>query len=312
VGTGLRGRETLVFLATYNERSNIDRLLQIILSLPISCDVLVVDDNSPDGTGTYLKERVVANGRIALISRPKRLGVGSAHRLGWAYARHMGYGRIVTLDADFSHDPLDIPRLIAALDAGAAVALGSRFMPGGKSDYKGSRLVLSWAANILARKLLRLPISEYTTSFRAANLDRIPFGLIETIPNDGYAFFLTAAVRLARHVKYLTEVPIHFHERHSGMSKIRKTEIFLGFTNLVRLFFDQRPFEPTAVATNIFDQLMQFQRTAHDVAASDAKLVSEMEKPSLAIVDREPPESRSFAENADRNRTKWDRPADGA
>jgi len=118
--------------------------------------------------------------------------------------------------------------------------------------------MLSWTANSLARHLLRLPISEYTTSFRAANLDRIPFGLIETIPNDGYAFFLTAAVRLARHVKCLTEVPIHFHERHSGMSKIPKAEIFLGFANLVRLFFDQRPFEPTGLATNIFAQLMQF------------------------------------------------------
>ncbi len=255
---GLRSRETLVFLATYNERSNIDRLLNTILTLPISCDVLVVDDNSPDGTGTFLKERLAADKRITLISRAGKLGVGSAHRLGYAYARRMGYGRIVTLDADLSHDPLDIPRLVAALDAGADVALASRFIPGGKCDYTGSRLMLSRTANSLARQLLRLPISEYTTSFRAVNLDRVPFGLIEAIPNDGYAFFLTAAVRLARHMKYVTEVPIRFRERHSGVSKIPKAEIFRGFTNLVRLFFDRRPFESTALAANIFDHLMQF------------------------------------------------------
>jgi dolichol-phosphate mannosyltransferase len=254
VAIGLRSRETLIFLATYNERSNIDRLLHAILTLPISCDVLVVDDHSPDGTGT---ERVAADERITLISRAGKLGVGSAHRLGWAYARRMGYGRIVTLDADFSHDPLDIPRLVAALDTGADVALGSRFIPGDKCDYTGLRLLLSRTANSLARQLLRLPISEYTTSFRAANFDRIPFGLIEAIPNNGYAFFVTAVVRLVRHVKYVTEVPIHFRERHSGASKIPKAEIFLGFANLVRLFFDRRPFESTALAANIFDHLMQ-------------------------------------------------------
>jgi dolichol-phosphate mannosyltransferase len=253
----LQGRETLVFLATYNERSNIDRLLNTILTLPIPCDVLVIDDNSPDGTGTFLKERVAANARIALIFRAGRLGVGSTHRLGWAYARRFGYARIVTLDADFSHDPLDIPRLVAAPDAGAD-ALRSRFIPRGKCDYKGWRLLLRRTANSLARRLLGLPIREYTTSFRAANLRSIPFGLIETIPNDGYAFFLTAAARLARHVKCITEVPICFSERHSGVSKIPKVEIFLGFANLVGLFFDQRPFEPTVLAPNIFDHMMKF------------------------------------------------------
>lgn len=251
-------RETLVFLATYNERSNIDRLVDAILSLPVSCDLLVVDDNSPDGTGAFLKERVAADARIALISRAQPLGVGSAHRLGWAYARRFGYRRIVTLDADFSHDPLDIPRLVAALDAGADVALGSRFIPGGTCDYKGWRLFLSRTANGLARRLLGLPIHEYTTSFRAGNLTAVPAGLIETIPNDGYAFFLTAAVRLARHVKRITEVPICFRERHSGISKIPKAEIFFGFANLVGLFLHRHPFEPARSTPRIFDDLMKF------------------------------------------------------
>ena len=116
-----RGRP-LVFLATYNERSNIGALLDAILDLPIHCDVLVVDDNSPDGTGDVVAERAAADPRVGLVVRPQRLGIGSAHRLGWLHARRFGYSRIVTMDADFSHHPTDIPRLLHALDEGADVA----------------------------------------------------------------------------------------------------------------------------------------------------------------------------------------------
>jgi glycosyltransferase involved in cell wall biosynthesis len=236
-------RETLVFLATYNELSNIKRLIDVILTLPISCDVLVVDDNSPDATGEYLKERTANCERITLISRSRRLGVGSAHRLGWLYARRLGYAKIVTLDADLSHDPLDVLRLVAALDAGADIAFGSRFIPGGKLDHKGWRLFLSWTANTLARRLLRLSITEYTTSFRAARLDRVPFGLIESVSNDGYAFFLTAAVRLVRQGLRIKEIPIHFYQRRSGRSKMPKLEILRAAVNLLYLAFHGGPFK---------------------------------------------------------------------
>lgn len=241
-----RGPGTLVVLATYNERLNIDRLLDPILALPNRCDVLVVDDNSPDGTGAHVQGRVAAEPRIKLLSRGGRGGVGSAHREGWRFARRAGYARIVTMDADLSHDPQDIPRLLAALDAGADVALGSRFVAGGRLDYTGWRRFLSRKGNSLARKALGLPISEYTTSFRAARLDRVPAGLIEAIPNDGYSFFLTAAVRLARHGLRITEIPIHFHERETGVSKMPRLEILRGVANLVYHIVHRRPFTPAA------------------------------------------------------------------
>jgi dolichol-phosphate mannosyltransferase len=243
---GSQGRGTLVVLATYNERLNIDRLLDPILALPNGCDVLVVDDNSPDGTGAHVRSRAAAEPRIKLVSRAGRGGVGSAHREGWRFARRAGYARIVTMDADLSHDPLDIPRFLAALDAGADVALGSRFVAGAKMDYTGWRRFLSNQANRLARKALGLPIAEYTTSFRAAWLDRVPVGLIESIPNDGYSFFMTAAVRLVRQGLRITEIPIHFHARDKGVSKMPRLEILRGMANLMYHVVNRKPFAPSA------------------------------------------------------------------
>jgi dolichol-phosphate mannosyltransferase len=243
---GSQGRGTLVVLATYNERLNIDRLLDPILALPNGCDVLVVDDNSPDGTGAHVRSRSAAEPRIKLVSRAGRGGVGSAHREGWRFARRAGYARIVTMDADLSHDPLDIPRFLAALDAGADVALGSRYVAGGKLDYTGWRRFLSVKGNRVARWALGLPIAEYTTSFRAAQLDRVPVGLVESIPNDGYSFFMTAAVRLVRQRLRITEMPIHFRERETGVSKMPRLEILRGMANLLYHIVNRRPFAPSA------------------------------------------------------------------
>jgi dolichol-phosphate mannosyltransferase len=176
--------------------------------------------------------------------RPSKLGIGSAHKLGWLHARRMGYARIATLDADLSHDPSDVQRLFDALDAGADVALGSRFVPGAKHDYSGLRLAVSQGANMLASSLLRLPIAEHTTSLRAAELAGVPDGLVETIESDGYGFFVTCVVRLARAGLTFTEIPIHFRDRADGVSKISKRQIVFGAFNLFRLSVDRRPYMP--------------------------------------------------------------------
>jgi dolichol-phosphate mannosyltransferase len=231
---------TLIFVPTYNEQGTIARMIDALLALPISADVLVVDDRSTDGTTEWLTSRAARESRLSLIVRPGKLGVGSAHKLGWLYARRFGYRQIATLDADFSHDPADVVRLIAALERGADVAIGSRFAPGGKLDYRGWRLFLSYSANYLARAALRLPIAEYTTSLRAARLDRVPAGLVESIENDGYGFFLICAVRLVRAGLAVSEVPIHFRDRHEGISKIPRLEILRGAFNLARLAVGHR------------------------------------------------------------------------
>ncbi|HXQ84225.1 MAG TPA: polyprenol monophosphomannose synthase [Xanthobacteraceae bacterium] len=230
-----RSSETLIFLPTYNECDTLGRMIDALLALPIACDVLVVDDRSTDGTTGILVSRAAAELRSAVMVRPGKLGIGSAHILGWMHARRLGYRRIVTLDADFSHDPGDIPRLLAALDQGADVVIGPRFAAGGRLDYVGWRRFVSRSANYLARNALGLPISEYTTSLRAARLDRVPEGLVETIESGGYSFFLICMVRFVRAGLQVTEIPIHFHQRTEGTSKISHLEIVRGALNLVRL-----------------------------------------------------------------------------
>jgi dolichol-phosphate mannosyltransferase len=236
----LKHGRTLVFAPTYNEVANVKLLLDGIFNNVPDCDVLIIDDASTDGTSEIVAERARTDGRVGLISRPGKLGVGSAHKLAWRHARKLGYSRIVTLDADLSHDPCDIPRLLAALDKGADVAIGSRFARGGSLDYSGWRLLQSRAANQLARLILWLPLTEYTTSLRAAALNRIPGELIESIENDSYGFFLTSAVRFARLGLHIVEIPIHFRDRNEGSSKMPRHEILRGVATLVRLALDRR------------------------------------------------------------------------
>jgi glycosyltransferase involved in cell wall biosynthesis len=234
--------DTLVFMCTYNERGSIGTMLDGLLGLKARCDVLVVDDSSADGTVDVLAARAALEPRLGVVIRPRKLGIGSAHKLGWLHARRMGYAHFVTLDADQSHDPADAQRLLDALDAGADVALGSRFVPGAHHGYGGLRLAVSRGANVLAASLLRLPVAEHTTSLRAAKLARVPAGLVETIESDGYGFFVTCVVRLARAVLNIAELPIHFHPRHHGVSKISKRQILFGAANLLRLAVDRRPY----------------------------------------------------------------------
>jgi dolichol-phosphate mannosyltransferase len=240
----MRSGDTLIFAPTYNERGAIESLLDALLALPHRCDLLVVDDRSTDGTAEVLRSRAAVDARLRVIERPGKLGIGSAHSLAWMEARARGYARIVTLDADLSHDPADVPRLLDALDRGADVAIGSRSAPGGRLDYRGWRLFLSRNANRLARLLLRLPMTEYTTSLRAARLDRVPQGLVEAIDNEGYGFFLTSAVRFARAGLKVVEVPIHFRDRTAGASKIPRFEVVRGVLNLAGLAMFRRSSVP--------------------------------------------------------------------
>ncbi len=246
VGEG-RTSNTLIFTPTYNEAENIGPLLDALLALPVRCDILIVDDHSTDGTTQLVENRASSDRRVRMIVRDGKLGIGSAHKLGWLYARRHGYSRFVSLDADLSHDPADVPRLLAALDAGADVAIASRFAPGGHLDYEGWRLFLSKNANRFSRLLLQLPFFEYTTSFRAAKLDRVPAGLVEGIGRQGYGFFLDCVVRLARERLVIAEVPIRFRNRYGGKSKIPRLEILRGMANLLWLTVHRRPGKQSAL-----------------------------------------------------------------
>jgi len=232
--------DTVVCIPTYNEGGSIGTLLDAMLALPLTLDIVIVDDGSTDGTREAIAARAATSPHVLMIERKGKLGIGSAHQLGWLHARRCGYSRIVTLDADLSHDPADIPRLLAALDAGADAAIGSRFVKGGRLDYSGWRLVVSRTANIVARILLQLKTHEQTTSLRAAKLAAVPEGLVESTLSDGYSFFLTCMARFARAKLSITELPIHFRDRNSGQSKLPAFEIVRCGANLLRLTVERK------------------------------------------------------------------------
>lgn len=220
-----------------------------MLDLAEQPDLLIVDDNSPDGTGEILDGLAASEPRLKVIHRPQKLGLGSAHRLAYGYAIRRGYDRLVTMDADFSHAPEDIPRLLDALQ-GAEFVIGSRYMKGGSSEYSGYRKIVSAAANFGARLLLGIPLHEFTTSFRAfrvSMLERI--SLIGSRP-EGYVFLLEGVWKAYRGGAACREVPIHFSDRLRGVSKIPRFEIIRGVKKLLELFARRivGRYKPTASA----------------------------------------------------------------
>ena len=232
--------KTLVFAPTFNERETVVELLDSILRLPVPVDVLIVDDSSTDGTTEYLQSRSGAEPRLKIIVRQHKLGIGSAHKIAWAYARQNGYRNIVKLDADLSNDPADIPRFLEALEHGCDVAIGSRFAPGGTLEYTGWRRLVSIAGNRFAAAVLRLPFREYTTSFRAARLAAVPPGVVESIAADHYAFFVSCVVAFARAGLRIVELPIRFSDRRGGRSKLPQHAILTGAANVLRLALDRK------------------------------------------------------------------------
>jgi len=228
--------KTLIFTATYNERENIPILLQDIWQHVSTADVLVVDDGSPDGTGELLRELVKTESRLHVIHRPGKLGLGSAHSLAMLYAIKHQYDCLVTMDADLSHAPSDIPRLIDGIEKGADFVIGSRYMPGGACDYEGYRKQLSVVGNRFARLLLQIPIHEFTTSFRAFRIDKLRQLDFRWINNYGYSFFLEVVFSLERAGLVIQEEPIHFYNRNYGSSKIPHLEIVRGMKKLITLW----------------------------------------------------------------------------
>jgi len=224
----------LIATATYNERDNVDPLLQSIFKLGGEFEALVIDDASPDGTGVHLKHLAATEPRLHVVRRPSKLGLGSAHQLAFQYAIRRGFDRLVTMDADLSHDPADIPRLLDALE-GADMVIGSRYVKGGGSDYQGYRKFLSISANTLAHYLLRIPLHEFTTSFRAFDVGMLRRHRRANPRSTGYSFFMETVFRLHGAGFRIAEVPIYFKDRSEGESKLPKFEIVRGVATLFRL-----------------------------------------------------------------------------
>ena len=232
--------KVLVFTATYNEADNIASLISEVFAALPDCEMLVVDDNSPDGTGRILEDLKAKDSRLHAVHRPSKNGVGTAHKLAIKYAVTHGYDALITMDADFSHDPKYLPEMMRNLEHSEFVT-GSRYAPGGTCEYPMSRVVLSRTANYLTRALLGIPLYETTTSYRGFRRSLLERLNVDAINADGYSFFVEAIYQVSRitnskgSYSRMAEFPIRFVDRRAGTTKISKKEIWRGFTTLARL-----------------------------------------------------------------------------
>ena len=226
----------LIFTATLNEIDNIATFVSDCLSQLPDAHMLVVDDNSPDGTGKLLDQlKIQHNGRLHVIHRPRKLGLGSAHKLAMKFALAQKYDALITMDADYSHHPRYLPTLVNSLET-ADFVTGSRYVKGGRCDYGVGRQIISRSANFLARTLLGIRLCETTTSYRGFKrslLEKLP---IDQIKAEGYAFFFESIFHASRIASKTAEFPIHFEDRRAGTSKISKKEVFRAMIRLGRLF----------------------------------------------------------------------------
>lgn len=229
-------QKTLVFTATYNESLNITKLIEDIFKYLPQTDILVVDDNSPDGTGKILDEIAQKNSKVKVIHRKGKLGLGTAHIQGMEYAVANNYDVLVTMDADFSHDPKYLPTMLKLMDANDFV-IGSRYVEGGGLGYGFIRTFISKTANFLARLLLSIKLQECTTSYRGFKKELLKKILNSKISSTGYSFFFEMVFIVSRLTPKVAEFPIYFADRVHGESKISKQEIIKGVTTLFKLFF---------------------------------------------------------------------------
>jgi dolichol-phosphate mannosyltransferase len=213
----------LVVLPTYNESRNLSQIVPVILSQDVRIEVLVVDDNSPDGTGQIADVLAGGIARVHVLHRSQKEGLGRAYLAGFTWGLEHGFDVLFEMDADFSHDPRFLTDLIAALDGGADLAIGSRYKEGvNVINWPMSRLVLSSGANIYARVVTGLPLTDSTGGFKAFRrkvLEAIPF---DRVRSNGYSFQIEMSYRAWKKGFRLVEVPIIFTDRVEGQSKMNK------------------------------------------------------------------------------------------
>ncbi len=215
----------LIIIPTYNEATNIVRMIDRLFDLEEPVDVLVIDDGSPDGTAENVKKKQAEYpGRVHLIERPSKLGLGTAYVRGFEFALENQYLYVCEMDADFSHRPEDVVKLIRAVKAGECdVAIGSRYSHGiSIINWPLSRLILSYGANIYARTITGLPVFDTTAGFKCLHrnvIDTIP---LDRIRSNGYAFQIEIHFRAWKAGFKLKEVSIVFREREEGVSKMSK------------------------------------------------------------------------------------------
>jgi len=221
--------KALIVIPTYNERENIKEIINAVLKVSPILDILIIDDSSPDGTGDIVKEIMKKNPRLHLLTRLKKSGLGTAYIEGFKYALKNNYDYAFEMDADFSHNPNDIPAFLKALEEYDLV-IGSRYCNGvSVVNWPISRLFLSYFANIYARIITGIPIFDLTSGFKGYRrkvLEAIDFSKIKS---DGYGFQIEMKFYTYRYGFKIKEIPVIFIDRRSGHSKMSKRIIWEAF-----------------------------------------------------------------------------------
>tara|TARA_A100001015_G_scaffold52843_1_gene57904 strand:+ start:1021 stop:1740 length:720 start_codon:yes stop_codon:yes gene_type:complete len=234
-------KRILVFSATYNEIENIRELINGIQKNLPNSSILIIDDNSPDKTQEVINELKKKNESLFLIKREKKLGLDSAHREAFKYAIENNFDYLITMDADLSHDPKELPEFMKNLKDFPFV-IGSRYVNGGKCLMKGFRLIMSKIGNKLIKIVSGIKSNEFTTSYRGFDIKNLKDFDLFNVKTTGYSFFMSTLFELDKNNIEIKEIPITFYDRKKGVSKIPKIEIFRTLKNLFFLTLNKRFF----------------------------------------------------------------------
>lgn len=220
--TDAKSKKTLVIIPTYNEIENISRMIETVLGLPESPDILIVDDNSPDGTGEKVEEIKELKSNLSLIRRKGKLGLGTAYIEGFRFALKNNYDFIIEMDCDFSHDPKDISRLIAEMDNHDLV-IGSRYIQGvNVVNWPLKRLLLSIGASVYTRIITGMPLKDATSGFKCFRRKVLESIDLNSINSNGYSFQIEMHYKAWKNKFRIKEIPIIFTDRIDGHSKMGK------------------------------------------------------------------------------------------
>ncbi len=220
----------LVMLPTYNEIENIQDVLERTRASLPEADVLVIDDGSPDGTADRAEKLAEELGGIDVLRRASKSGLGSAYRAGFRVGLARGYDVMIEMDADLSHDPAVLPELVAAVEQGADLAIGSRYVAGGSiPDWKWVRRAISRGGSLYSRGMLGLSVSDATAGFRAYHRDALSRIDLDRVRADGYGFQVEMTYLTERNGGRITEVPIEFRDRSLGRSKMSSRIVVEAF-----------------------------------------------------------------------------------
>ncbi len=214
--------DKLVIVPTYNERDNIDPLIEKVLSLPHGLDILVVDDGSPDGTAQAVQAWQERSSRVHLLQRPGKMGLGSAYRDGFRFALANGAEYVFEMDADFSHDPNALGEFLHHIQD-ADIVLGSRYLNGVTVvNWPLSRLILSYTANLYTRVITGMPLADATGGFKCFRRRALEGIRLDKVKSEGYSFQIEMSYRCWRRGFRIKEIPIVFVDRRAGVSKMSR------------------------------------------------------------------------------------------